>query len=260
MEPARSENSRQASRGASGGHPDLGMEARSHCAVGRRIVGACNGAIQCVAGAVPDVSGDGLADRRRRRREVARRAGGGDVGLVVRPRLLRVRIVLDRLRLPGRCIDLRVAVAVRDIGTARLSGVIHGVRLRAGAPALDPRRLPRDRARYQPHGRRMAARPGAHGLSVECIRLRTVGAAGAGADGVADRSVGHDVPDRGDFRKPRRTDRSRLARTSAMDRAGHIHRHADRDGHLRHHPAVAASDLDGCQRQAADHATQSATG
>ena len=51
------------------------------------------------------------------------------------------------------------------------------------------------------------------GFSVERLRLRAVGAAGAGADGVADRPVGPDVPERGGLRKPRRADRRRSART-----------------------------------------------
>ena len=52
------------------------------------------------------------------------------------------------------------------------------------------------RARDQPDGHRVAARPSAVGISLEFVRLRAVGAAGAGADGLADRAVGHDVPER----------------------------------------------------------------
>ena len=70
-------------------HPGLGLEARRHRAGRRRAVGAGDGAVQCLAGAVPDLSGRGLADRRRRRRTLARRAGGGDGRLVVRLRLFR---------------------------------------------------------------------------------------------------------------------------------------------------------------------------
>ena len=57
----------------------------------RRAVGAGDGAVQCLAGAVPDLSGRGLADRRRRRRTTARRAGRGADRLVVRARLFRRR-------------------------------------------------------------------------------------------------------------------------------------------------------------------------
>ena len=72
----------------------------------------------------------------------------------------------------------------------------------------------------EPHDQRMAARPCADRLSVECVRLRAVGAAGAGADGVADRPVGPDVSQRRDLRKPGRADRRQFARTHALDRAG----------------------------------------
>ncbi|MEH2603776.1 apolipoprotein N-acyltransferase [Bradyrhizobium sp. AZCC 1588] len=49
-------------------------------------------------------------------------------------------------------------------------------------------------ARDRAHGQRMAARLYAIGISLECLRLRAVGALGAGAGGVADRAVGHDLP------------------------------------------------------------------
>ncbi len=62
------------------------------------------------------------------------------------------------------------------------------------------------------HGQRMAARPCAVGLSLECLRLRAVGAAGAGADGVADRAVGHDVPQRCDLCQPGGADRRQSSR------------------------------------------------
>ena len=198
----------------------MGMEARRHRACRGRAVGARDGAVQCLAGAVPDFSGRGLADRRRRRRTPARRAGGGDGRLVVRARLFRAGTVLDRLRVPGRCIDLRLADAVRRAGPAGLSGAVHRVRLRAGAPDLDPGRLAGDRACRQPDHERMAARSCAHRLSMECVRLRADRAAGAGADGVADRPVGPDVSERGDLRKPGRADRRQFARTQALDRAG----------------------------------------
>ena len=201
-------------------HPGVGLETRRHRARRRRAVGARDGAVQCVAGAVPDLSGHGLADRRRRRRTAARRAGGGDGRLVVRSRLFRAGPVLDRLRVPGRCIDLRLADAVRGAGPAGLSRAVHRSGLCAGAPDLDEGRFAGDRAGAEPHDQRMAARPCADGFSVERIRLRAVGAAGAGADGVADRPVGPDVPERGDLRKPRRADRRRSARTHALDRAG----------------------------------------
>ena len=96
----------------------------------------------------------------------------------------------------------------------------HGVRLRACPPDLDPRRVAGPRARDRPHGQRMAAWPCAVRLSLECVRLRAVRAAGAGADRVADRPLGSDLPDRRDLRQPRRADRRRFARAQAVDRAG----------------------------------------
>ena len=98
MEPARGESDRQTSRRCPFDPPDLGMEARGHRAGRRRAVGAGDGAVQCLAGAVSDLSGRGLADRRRGRRTMARRAGGGAVRLLVRARLFRAGAVLDRLR------------------------------------------------------------------------------------------------------------------------------------------------------------------
>ena len=92
------------------------------------------------------------------------------------------------------------------------------------------------------HDRRMAARACADGLSVERVRLRAVGAAGAGADGVADRPVGPDVPERRDLRKPRRADRRRSARTHALDRAGSGAVAAPRHGHFRRRSPEPAPD------------------
>ena len=57
MEPARSDRRRQTPRRRSCDHPGLGMEARRHRAGRGRAVGAGDGAVQCLAGAVPDLSG-----------------------------------------------------------------------------------------------------------------------------------------------------------------------------------------------------------
>src|SRR3954466_2937393 len=48
----------------------------------------------------------------------------------------------------------------------------------------------------------MAARPCAVGVPMECLWLRAVGTAGAGADRLADRAVGHDLPRGRDFASP----------------------------------------------------------
>src|SRR5712692_10214098 len=100
-EPARSELGKQTPQHRSCDHPVMGMEARRDRAPCGGVVGAGDGAVQCMAGAVPDFSGGGLADRRRGRRSLARRAGGRHGRLVVRARLFRAGTVLDRLRLPG---------------------------------------------------------------------------------------------------------------------------------------------------------------
>ena len=142
------------------------------------------------------------------------------VGLLVRARLFRAGALLDRQRLPGRCADVRVADAVRGAGPAGLSRPVHRARFRAGAPDLDARRLAGACARGRAYGQRMAARPSADGIPLECLRLRAVGAAGAGADRLADRAVGHDVPRGCDLRQPGRADRRQLARAKAVDRAG----------------------------------------
>src|ERR1043166_5060044 len=137
----------------------MGLEARGDRARRGRRLGAGDGAVQCMAGIVPDLSGDGLADRWRRRGPHARAAGCGDGGVVVRPRLFRARALLDRLRLPRRCSDLRMADAVCDPGSARLSGAIHRAGFRTGATDLDRRRFSRAGARRRTDHRRLAAPP-----------------------------------------------------------------------------------------------------
>ena len=117
-----------------------------------------------------------------------------------------------------------------------------------------------DRARGEPDGERMAARSGALGLSLECVRLCADRAAGAGADGVADRPVGPDVSERCDLRQPRDPDRWQHPRATAVDRAGHGAGAAGRDGDFRRRAPGAAADRPRRQGQAADHAAQPAAG
>ena len=76
-----------------------------------------------------------------------------------------------------------------------------------------------DRAGREPDDQRMAARSCAHGLSMECVRLRADRTAGAGADRVADRPVGPDISQRGDLRKPGGADRWKFTRTQTVGRA-----------------------------------------
>ena len=106
------------------------------------------------------------------------------------------------------------------LGLPAYLALFTALRLRAGAADLDPGRFARDRARRRPDDQRMAARPCAHRLSMERVRLRADRTAGAGADRVADRPVGPDLSQRRDLRQPGGADRRQLARTQALDRAG----------------------------------------
>ena len=118
---------------------------------------------------------------------------GGDRRLVLRLRLFPRRPLLDRLRVPGRRQDIRLAVAVRGCRAAGLSRALHRPRARRGAADLDARADAPARARGHAHRRRVAARPSAHRLSLEHLRLRADRAAGAGAKRRAGRHLGPDV-------------------------------------------------------------------
>ena len=67
--------------------------------------------------------------------------GRGGHRLVVRLRLFSRRPLLDRLCLSRRCADLRLAVADRGDRPAGGARDLHRVRRRAGAAAVDPRRV-----------------------------------------------------------------------------------------------------------------------
>ena len=259
MEPARSDPNQQIPPRGTFDHPGLGLEARDHRTDRGRLVGTCDGAVQCLAGAVRDLSGRGLADRRSGRRKTARCAGGGGIGLLVRARLFRARALLDRQCLPGRRADFCLADAVRGARPAGLPCPIPGARLRAGAPDLDAGCLAGAGARDRAHGQRMGTRLRVVGIPVECLRLRAVGAAGAGADGVADRAVGHDLPGGRDLCQPGGADRRVFARPKALDRAGGGAVAARGDGCLRRSAAGAAADRTD-QGQAAHHAAEPAAG
>ena len=146
------------------------------------------------------------------------------------------------------------------LGPARLSRAVHRLRLRAGAADLDQGRLARAGARREPDHRRMAARPCPLRLSVERVRLCADRTAGAGADRVADRAVGPDVPQRRDLRQPRGADRWRFARTQAMDRARDGAAAARRHGNLRRGSPGAAAHTAGRRRKTAHHAAEPAAG
>ena len=101
--------------------------------------------------------------------------------------------LLARLRVPGRCENLRVAVAVRGPRPAGGARIVHGGGVRPRARVLDARTGAHSCARHRVDRGRMAARPCAHGLSVEHDRLRAHRAAGARAGVRADRTVGPDA-------------------------------------------------------------------
>src|SRR3954462_7339083 len=204
--PVRSEPGPAISPDRACHHPDLGMEARARRDGCRCALGAGAGAVQRLPGAVHHFPGAGLADRRRRRRTISRRPRRGADRLLVWARLFRARPLLDRLRLLRRRRCIRLADAVRRAGPAGLSVDLHGNGLCARPPALDQERDARACARGKPHHHGMAAGSCADRLSLERVRLCVVRAAAAGTDGVADRPVGHDVPDGCDLRKPRGAD------------------------------------------------------
>ncbi len=62
MEPARRETHEQTPRGRSCDHPVMGLEARRDCAHRGGAVVSGDGAVPCMACAIPDFSCDGLAD------------------------------------------------------------------------------------------------------------------------------------------------------------------------------------------------------
>ena len=259
-EPAHRETRRQTPRRRPCHHPGLGMETRRHRAGGGGLVVAGDGAVQCLAGAVSDLSGHGLADRRRRRgplRGVPAAAMAGwwfGLGYFV-PGLYWIgyAFLVDASTfawlMPFAVLGLPAYLALFPafgFALARLIWTRDASRVLALAAALTDQR--------------MAARPRADRLSMECVRLRLQRTAGAGADRLADRAVGADLSRGGDFRKPRRADRRQLARPQALARAGVGGAAAGRDGRVRRGSPVAAADRDTAQYQAADHAAQSAAG
>ena len=210
------------------------MEACGHCADCGYAVGAGDGAVQCMAGAVPDLSGRGLADRRFGRRAMARRARGSDVGLLVRARLFRAGTLLDRLRLSRRCTDLRLAMPFAVLGLpaylalfiafgfalARLLWTRDASRVLALAISLTVAEWLR--------GHVLSGFP----WNASVTRCRSHW---RWRDRFADRAVGHDVRDRCDLREPGGSDRRQVARTQVRnlgerDHKVLIHKVLDRTG------------------------------
>src|SRR5262249_60933889 len=88
------------------------MAALAYCLCRRRALGSGHGPAQCLANPVFDVSDARLANRWRRRRSLARHRRGGGDRLVVRLWLFPGGPFFGRLRLSGRCTDIRLATAV----------------------------------------------------------------------------------------------------------------------------------------------------
>ena len=189
-----------------------------------RGVGAGDGAVRCLAGAVLHVSDSGLAGRWRGGRPPRRPAERGDRRLVVRLRLFPRRALLGRLRLPGRCQDLRLAAAVRGRS-----------RCRRAWPATRPSALALARLLWTRGPTRLIALAVAltaaewlrghlfTGFPWNVYRLRAHRAAGAGAERGADRHLGPDLHRGRGVREPggagRRSRRHAAALAAARARA-----------------------------------------
>ena len=157
----------------------LAPAARGLCC-GRRL-GAGDGAVLSVAGALDHAAGAGVADRRepsaatpnsRRPGAGAPACGGGRDRLVVGVRLLPGRPALDRRGVPGRGGGLRRLHALCRHADAGRPGAVLRCGHGGGSDGLEVRRLARRRARAFAVGHGMAARPRADGLPLERAGLR----------------------------------------------------------------------------------------
>src|ERR1017187_7260627 len=169
------------------GYARLRLAARDHRLSRRRRVGAGAGSDQCLADPVPDLSGADLAGGRLRRRTLERHHGRGGRRLVLRLRLFPRRTLLGRLRLSGRCQDLRLVAAGGGRRLAGLSRVIYCARTCGRALNLGARAGARGGAGRHAHRSGVAARPSAQRISLEHFRLCSYRAAGAGAKRLAGR-------------------------------------------------------------------------
>ena len=164
--------------------------------VGGRGVGAGAGAGQCLAGAVRHLSGPGVADRRRVGRPARRRARRAAIAgwwfgfgyFVAGLYWIGFAFLVDAKTFAWLLPFAVIGAAGRHWRFFTALGV------RARAAALDARAVAHSRARGRAHRGRMAARPCAHRLSLEHLRLRAHRAAGAGAGRRADRDLGPDLP------------------------------------------------------------------
>jgi hypothetical protein len=196
----------------------------------RRIDRGSAAAGRVLAGAVHHLPDPDLADRRIGRRAVRRRAGRGDGRLVVRIRLFCRRPLLDRQCAPGRCQDLRLAVAVCDHRIAGLARSLHGIRRCAGAFALDPGSDAHPVARAFAYAFGLVARASVQRLSLERLRLHAGDAFTAGAERFANRPLGPDLPRRCRLRITRGARRRWSGYPAALAGAGLERARSRRDG------------------------------
>ena len=172
----------------------------------------------------------------------------------------RRRTLLGRLRLSGRCQDLRLAAAGGGRRLAGLSRALHRVRACRGAADLGARTGARAGAGRHADHRGMAARPSAQRLSLEHFRLCADPAAGAGAKRVAGRHLGPHLSLHRDLCEPGRARRRQRRYAASLPRAADRPRHPRGVRRLRRGKAMDASDHLCERREAAHHAAQSAAG
>src|SRR5450830_1323501 len=242
------------------GYARLRLAARDHRLSRRRRLGVGAGSDQCLADPVPDLSGADLAGGRLRRRTPERHHGRGGRRLVLRLRLFPRWTILGRLRLPGRCQDLRLVAAGGGRWLAGLSRVIYCARTCGRALDLGARAGARAGAGRHAHRSGVAARPSAQRISLEHFRLCPDRAASAGAKRLAGRYLGPHLPLHRDLRQPGRARRRLGGHSPSAARAVHRRPDSRRPRELWRCSAMAASDRLCERREAARHAAQSATG
>ena len=207
-----------------------------------RAVGAGDGAVQCLAGAVPDLSGHGLADRRRRRRRLrgvpAAAIAGWWFGLgYFVPGLYWIgyAFLVDASTfawlLPFAIFGLPAYLALFTAFGFALARLI-----------WTTRRLARARARRQPDDREWLRGHVLTGFPWNAFGYALTEPLALAQTRVADRPVGPDVPRGRDLRKSRGADRWRFARPQAVDRAAAGAAAARCHGRLRRRPPDAAAD------------------
>ena len=195
------------------------MAARADCRCRRRLVGFGGGAVQCLADSLFHDPRAGVAGRWFPIRTLERRLYRRPCRLVLRLRLFRLRALLGRLRLSGRCQNLRLAVAGGGRRTACLPRDLYrawtgGRASHLGARAASHSGLGRDHDDC-----RVAARPSAIGISLEHVRLCADAASGAGAKRFAHRHLGADLRRARGFCEPRRARRRPRRHAASLPRA-----------------------------------------